>query len=80
MGLHLREHQKLAINGTHLVIGEVVLVDVPEACIADDGAIDIEAAGTVALSGLDSYHHARLARRMAYAKPHLPPRALHPDR
>lgn len=76
MGLQLREHQKLAINGTHLVIGEVVLVDVPDACVAEDGAIDIEAAGTVALSGLDSYHRARRTRRMAYAKPHLPPRAL----
>ena len=76
MGLQLREHQQLAINGTHLVIGEVVLVDVPDACVAEDGAIDIEAAGTVALSGLDSYHQARRTRRMAYAKPHLPPRAL----
>ena len=77
MGLHLREHQTLAINGTHLIIGEVVLVDVPDACVAADGAIDIEAAGTVALSGLDSYHHARRTRRMAYAKPDLPPRVLH---
>jgi flavin reductase (DIM6/NTAB) family NADH-FMN oxidoreductase RutF len=76
MGLHLREHQVLAINGTHLVIGEVVLVDVPDACIAADGAIDIEAAGTVAISGLDSYHRARRTRRMAYAKPHLPPAPL----
>jgi flavin reductase (DIM6/NTAB) family NADH-FMN oxidoreductase RutF len=76
MGLQLREHQQLRINDTHLLIGEVVLVEVPDDCVADDGSVDISAAGTVALSGLDSYYSTRRLRRMAYAKPDLPPRAI----
>lgn len=73
MGLKLREHQQLVINDTHFLIGEIVLAEVPEDCIGDDGSVDICGAGTVALSGLDSYYDTRRLRRMAYAKPDLPP-------
>lgn len=69
IGLELREQQKLAINGTYLVIGEVVLVDVPQENVAEDGAIDIAAAGTITLSGLDSYHRVQPLGRLPYAKP-----------
>lgn len=69
MGMALRDHRKLEINGTHLVIGEVVLVDLPEKTLAEDGSVDIGAAGTVALSGLDSYHRTERIARLPYAKP-----------
>lgn len=69
MGLRLREHQELAINGTHLVIGEVEHLELPGDCLREDGSLDLEAAGTIALSGLDSYHATRRLRRLAYAKP-----------
>jgi flavin reductase (DIM6/NTAB) family NADH-FMN oxidoreductase RutF len=76
LGLELREHQELAINRTHLVIGEIVLVRLPADSLLADGAVDLAAAGTVALSGLDHYHAPASLKRMAYAKPHLPPRIL----
>lgn len=78
IGLRLREHQGLAVNGTHLLIGEVVLVECEDCCLDDSGAIDPSRAGTVALSGLDTYHDARPLKRMAYAKPDRPPRVLPP--
>ena len=76
LGLRLREHQKLAINGTHLVIGEVVFADVPAVCILEEGAVDLSLAQSVALSGLDTYWQTLPLKRMAYAKTDLPPRAL----
>jgi len=76
IGLKLRDQQTIALNQTHLVIGEIVLAQAPQSCITADGAIDIQAAGTVALSGLDSYHESRRIKRMAYAKPDLPPRTI----
>ncbi|MFU8764528.1 MAG: flavin reductase family protein [Haliea sp.] len=76
MGLELREHQQLEINDTHFLIGEIVLADVPDACLGADGSLDICAAGTVAISGLDSYYATRRLRRMAYAKPEMPARSL----
>ncbi len=74
MGMRLREHHELAINGTHFVIGEIVLLDVPDEAVADDGSLDLGTAGTIALSGLDSYHRTERVKRMAYAKPDQPPR------
>jgi len=74
LGLALREHQALTINGTHLVIGEITLAFLPDDCVSPDGSINLAAAGTVALSGLDFYHRTQPEVRMAYAKPDLPPR------
>jgi flavin reductase (DIM6/NTAB) family NADH-FMN oxidoreductase RutF len=79
LGLRLREHQELSINRTHLLIGEIVLADVPEAHITAEGALDLTASGTVALAGLDTYHKPQPVKRMAYAKPDLPPRTVNLD-
>lgn len=78
LGLALREHQRMAINGTHIVIGQITSVMVPDECVASDGSVDIARAGTVALSGLDSYHRPQPLRRMAYAKPDSTPATLEP--
>ena len=76
LAMKLREHQELSINATHLVIGEVLQAEFPDACRNEDGSLDLTVADTVALTGLDSYHRAERLKRMAYAKPDLPPREL----
>jgi flavin reductase (DIM6/NTAB) family NADH-FMN oxidoreductase RutF len=78
LGLSLREHQRMEINGTHMVIGQITLVTVPDGCVSSDGSVDIAGAGTVAVSGLDSYHRPQPLRRMAYAKPDQAPSPLAP--
>lgn len=78
LGLELRDHQALAINGTHLVIGEVTFLDVPDQCVHEDGSLDLATADTVALAGLDRYYRPRDPKRMAYATPDQPPRVLQP--
>ena len=67
---------RLEVNDTHLVIGEVVLACVPEIACRADSSLDLGAAGSVALSGLDTYHTGGEEKRMAYAKPGLPPRQI----
>ena len=76
LGLKLRQHMRLEVNDTHLVIGEVVLACVPEIACRADSSLDLGAAGSVALSGLDTYHTGGEEKRMAYAKPGLPPRQI----
>ncbi|WP_462178602.1 flavin reductase family protein [Pseudoalteromonas gelatinilytica] len=66
--LELKEHNHLAINGTELIIGEITDIYLDEACLQEDGFVDIEAIGTVAVSGLDSYHVTERLARLAYAK------------
>ena len=76
MGLELREEHPLTINGTHFVIAEIVWVRLNKDWVASDGYVDIESAGTLAISGLDGYHSTDSITRMAYPKPDKEPGPL----
>lgn len=66
IALALREIVPLAINGTHLLIGEVKGLWVDEARLGADGAIGLD--GTPAVVGLDAYYGATFLARLPYAK------------
>lgn len=68
IGLQYKEHHTL-LNNTVMVIGEIVMVDVPESSVKDDGLVDMTITNTVAVSGLDTYHSPKKIKRLAYAKP-----------
>lgn len=76
LGMALRDMKAIELNNTVLVIGEIIEVHLPEGAIGEDGFVDIEAHGTVAISGLDSYHHGQRLCRLSYAKPDQPLRKL----
>lgn len=59
-------------NGTILIIAKIVSVTLPENCLANDGYINLEKAGTLTCSGLDSYHKTTRIARLTYAKTNLP--------
>lgn len=67
--LEAREIQTLEINRTVLVIGEISEIFIGADAVAEDGYVDIEKIGTVAVSGLDSYHTTQRLGRLSYAKP-----------
>ncbi len=75
-GLEMREKLELTINGTILIIGEIKHVILPDAVIQPDGFVDLELAGTLTCSGLDSYHTTHRIARLAYAKPGEIPREI----
>jgi flavin reductase (DIM6/NTAB) family NADH-FMN oxidoreductase RutF len=62
--------QKITIeeNGTSILIGKIVSIIVPEDVVSEDGLIDIEKAGSITLSGLDTYHRTQKIARLSYAK------------
>ena len=76
LAMELRAHQELEINGTHMLIAEVVMADIHNGGLLEDGSLDLVFCDTVAISGLDTYHRTVPVKRMAYAKPDLPPREL----
>ena len=51
----LREHKRLEINGTHLIIGEVEALHFPSDALRLDGALSLARMGLAAISGLDTY-------------------------
>jgi flavin reductase (DIM6/NTAB) family NADH-FMN oxidoreductase RutF len=68
IGLEFAERHELAINGTILVIGKIIYVSLPENCLQEDGTVQIEQAGSVTISGLDTYHTTQKLARLSYEK------------
>ena len=76
IGLKLAEHQLLAINGTHLIIGAVDHVEFMDTAWREDGSLDLATMGIVGCVGLDSYHSIGDGQRFAYAKADRSPETL----
>ena len=70
----MRETVDIKLNGTTLVIGEIVQILVDnEDLVAADGYVDHIKAKTVTVTGLDAYFSASELSRLPYAKPNLMP-------
>ncbi|WP_421871339.1 flavin reductase family protein [Marinoscillum sp.] len=72
----LVENLDVKANGTHFVVGKILSIKVPDEVILEDGFVDLEAAGTLTCSGLDSYHQTSKIARFTYAKPGHEPKEL----
>lgn len=64
----LVQKMDIELNGTFLIIGKIISINVPQAFIDKDGFIDLVTAQTVTCSGLDSYHTTNKLARLSYAK------------
>jgi flavin reductase (DIM6/NTAB) family NADH-FMN oxidoreductase RutF len=68
IGLVFVEEQEIKFNGTILIVGEILEVNLPNDTLLADGFVDIEKADTIAISGLDGYHETKRIARLSYAK------------
>jgi flavin reductase (DIM6/NTAB) family NADH-FMN oxidoreductase RutF len=69
LAVEFKERIDITINNTIMVIGEINQLYLPNDCLCEDGYLDIEKAGTITCSGLDSYHTTNRLQRLEYAKP-----------
>lgn len=69
IGLELREIMDVSLNGTTIVIGEIVELLLDDLIIEEDGTVDHIKAGSMAVSGLDRYFIPEFVGRLSYAKP-----------
>ena len=69
MGVEYRQKVDIELNGTVLVIGEIIEVILDNVLIHEDGKLDLNQVQSVAVSGLDEYHLTESLGRLAYAKP-----------
>jgi len=79
IGLELREVIDMEINGTTLVIGEVIQILTEDGLIGVDGTVDHTKASTMTVAGLDTYFLPQPVGQLAYAKPEIEPHLLNPD-
>lgn len=75
IGLELEEIVNITANGTQMIIGRVVLVQLQEPMKAD-GSIDLVAMENLASTALDTYYTLHQEARLAYAKVDRAPRRL----
>ncbi|MEO6287500.1 MAG: flavin reductase [Dyadobacter sp.] len=76
IGLKLREMVPVELNGTTIVIGEIVEILADDSVIGKDGTIDHVKAETMTVAGLDTYFVPHLVGRLAYAKPGTEPKEV----
>jgi flavin reductase (DIM6/NTAB) family NADH-FMN oxidoreductase RutF len=69
VGCQLAENQTLQVNGTVMVIGAIEHIRVDEKGLREDGSLDLNALGTVTVSGLDEYHIGKKLAKLSYPKP-----------
>lgn len=69
IGLSFVEALEIKANGTQMIIGAIEEIVVAPELILPDGYLDLEKAGTVAVSCLDGYHQTQQLARLTYAKP-----------
>lgn len=69
IGLELEEEHHIRANGCLLIVGKVIEVLVAESLLSDAGHVRLEAADTVAVSGLDRYFLPRLLSQEDYPRP-----------
>ncbi len=67
--LTLEETVPIASNGTLLIVGKVILAQLPEDHFGEDGSIDLSALGSLASTALDTYFELGKPVRLPYAKP-----------
>lgn len=69
MGVELREIKTVELNGTYIIIGEIIYIEMATNTISEDGFVDIQQLGTLTVAGLDAYYKTSLLERLPYAKP-----------
>lgn len=68
IGLKFINSYEIKENNTRIIIGEIIEFYAPKDSFYEDGHIDIEASGSLAVTGLDSYHEIKKLSRLNYAK------------
>lgn len=69
MGVEFKQEIPIELNGTILILGQIKEIIIPDELLKEDGFLDLNAAETVAISGLDAYHQPERLARFEYARP-----------
>lgn len=69
IGLEYKQQIPIEINGTSLVLGQVVMIDLPEYVIEEEGHLNLSLIGDVGISGLNTYYSVEKIARLPYARP-----------
>lgn len=69
VGMSLVEEIPIPSNGTILMVGKIEEIHIHDSIIAENGQVDLNAADTAAISGLNRYHKVEQVAQFPYARP-----------
>lgn len=69
IGMEYLEEYPVKVNKTRLIVGKVLEIKIPDEILLPDGSLDLNQAGTVTISGLNSYHEPKKMASFEYARP-----------
>jgi len=69
LGISYLERYEIQASNTLFVVGSIERIYLPEAVLFEDGQLDLNALGTVAISGLNNYHLPTQIASFPYARP-----------
>ena len=70
IGLEMREMIEVELNGTTIIIGEILHIMIDEPLLEKDGTVDHVKGESMTVAGLDTYCIAQKVSRLSYAKPY----------
>ncbi len=68
IGLEFREEIPISINGTSLIIGEVIELEIADNILSENGYLDLEKAEIAGISGLNTYYELKLKEKFPYVR------------
>jgi len=71
IAMKFEESIPITLNGTVLIIGSIMLVDINAALVAPDGYVNLSEAEILISQGLDAYFVSKALGRLPYAKPSM---------
>lgn len=69
IALKLEDTLPISLNGTILIIGSVMQVDIDESLVGADGFVALSEANVLISQGLDAYFTSKTIGRLPYSKP-----------
>jgi flavin reductase (DIM6/NTAB) family NADH-FMN oxidoreductase RutF len=69
IAMKFEESIPITINGTILIIGSILHIDLDDRMVGDDGFIDLSSSDVLISQGLDAYFSSTEIGRLPYAKP-----------
>jgi flavin reductase (DIM6/NTAB) family NADH-FMN oxidoreductase RutF len=69
IALKLEDTIPISLNGTILIIGSVLQVDLDDSLVGEDGFVALSEANVLISQGLDAYFTSKAIGRLPYAKP-----------
>ena len=74
--LSLQQVIPIELNGTFLVIGKIISIQIDNNIVSKDGFLHLDKAASICSNGIDGYYETELINRYSYAKPGIQPQKI----